>query len=95
MFTNDVVSKWCLVDYQNQAYPGMIEKADEAEDEVYVNVLKIAGYNRYSWPERPDKCWYTRDQFISLITPPQKPAPYTRHLTLAPDDWAKVQDLYI
>ena len=87
VFTEQQIDEWCLVEYQNQPYPGQIVDVDEEEDEIQVKVMKCVGLNRYTWPNKTDQCWYKRSQFIAVIAEPTK---VTRHYKLSDPDWVIV-----
>ncbi|XP_041920930.1 uncharacterized protein LOC121684876 [Alosa sapidissima] len=68
--TEDLKGKWCIVIYENDPYPGIIEDVDEGA--VEVKVMCSAGQNKFFWPLIEDKIWYTQDNVMTLISPPEK-----------------------
>ena len=92
-FTEKDLGSWVLVTYHNQAYPGRVVEVDEDEDELCVHVLHSVGLNRWRWPTQPDKCWYTRNQFISIMGSP--PIGLNRQqFKLDERDWDKLDSVY-
>ncbi|MEQ2206494.1 hypothetical protein XENOCAPTIV_030133 [Xenoophorus captivus] len=49
--------QWCVVDYDNEAYPGVIKDAEG--NTVKVKCMHHTGINKFHWPSlREDMCWY-------------------------------------
>lgn len=53
--TDDLIGKWCVVNYDGLPYPGIVHDVDEGELEV--KVMHKVGNNRYFWPDRDDIVW--------------------------------------
>lgn len=51
--TSDLHGKYCIVKYDDQPYPGIIQ--DSSDSEVEVKVMHQIGDNRFFWPGLEDK----------------------------------------
>lgn len=81
-----LVGKWCVVNYDDVPYPGVVQNVDD--DDIEVQVMHKIGSNRYFWPMMPDILWYKHSQMLCEISEPSKVG--TRHYQLSKSDWAKV-----
>lgn len=64
------IDNWIIVDYENTIYPGRITDIDREDQSFEVNVLHSVGENKYVWPAKEDKIWYTKTEVLSTIEPP-------------------------
>lgn len=78
--------KYCVVKYDQKPFPGIIVDVDDGEIEV--QVMHSVGRNRYFWPRLDDVLWYTKDNFVRLIEPPEKVT--NRHFQINKDAWAEI-----
>lgn len=62
---------WVLVKYDEQTYPGTVTAV--AGTEVEVSVMELAGNTGklWKWPVKVDKIFYTRDNVLCHIDPPE------------------------
>ena len=64
------IGEWCVVNYDNEAYPGVIR--DVEGHSVKVKCMHRYGINKFHWPSlRDDICWYHDWQVLCLIPEPQ------------------------
>ena len=64
------IGEWCVVNYDNEAYPGVIR--DVEGHSVKVKCMHRDGINKFHWPSlRDDICWYHDWQVLCLIPEPQ------------------------
>ncbi|KAJ7992711.1 hypothetical protein DPEC_G00281510 [Dallia pectoralis] len=82
----EVIQKWCVIKYDGGLYPGIITAIDEVQ--VQVRCMHHVGMNRFCWPNREDMIWYTFNDVICFIPPPQPVT--TRHREIQRDIWAKL-----
>ncbi|XP_045199124.2 uncharacterized protein LOC123553489 [Mercenaria mercenaria] len=80
------IGQYCVVSYDGQPYPGIIQDVDSTDIEV--NVMHSVGENRFFWPRSDDVLWYDCENFITLISPPRK---VTRHFEIQKDMWKKIK----
>ena len=60
-----LISRYCVVLYDNKPYPGIIQ--DVGEDEVEVKAMHSIGRNRFFWPMLYDVLWYSQSQIVTLL----------------------------
>lgn len=66
--------QWCVVQYDNSPYPGIILQVEEGS--VQVKCMHSNGVNMFYWPSpRDDVTWYEDRQVMCLI---QEPLPLNR-----------------
>lgn len=64
------IGEWCVVNYEDEAYPGIIIKVEEHT--IMVKCMHRNGINKFFWPSpREDITWYADQQILCLITEPQ------------------------
>lgn len=62
VITREHIGQWCIVDYDGDAYPGVIM---EVEEDVKVKCMHKNGTNKFRWPTlRDDISWYREDQIV-------------------------------
>ena len=61
---------WCLVKYDEKYYPGIIEQHRNANYLVSV-MVSTANRNLWKWPNPPDCVWYTRQNVVTKLQPPE------------------------
>lgn len=66
-----LVSRYCVVVYDDQPFPGIVLGVDE-EKELEVQTMHRIGKNRYFWPMRDNTLWYTKQQVLTLLSEPPK-----------------------
>ena len=68
----ECIGKYVCIEYDERAYPGIVEDADLAQ--VYVNRMHSVGkemLNCFYWPRLfPDLNWYVYDQTLAIIPKP-------------------------
>jgi hypothetical protein len=58
--------QWCIVNYNEQPYPGIILEVEEHN--VKVKCMHRNGVNKFYWPRtRDDINWYGDDQIVCLM----------------------------
>lgn len=82
----EAAGHWCILRYDADLYPGVIEEIDETH--VKVRRLSKIGTNRFFWPARDDILWYIFDDIVAIIPPP-KPVT-SRHMEVDKAIWAKL-----
>ncbi|KAJ8334000.1 hypothetical protein SKAU_G00413190 [Synaphobranchus kaupii] len=83
------IGEWCVVNYYNDAYPGVI--MDVEGHNVKVKCLHRNGINKFHWPSlREDIYWYHDCQILCLIPEPQ--ALNRRSLQIEPSAWKYVEE---
>lgn len=81
---------WCVVLYDGDAYPGVIQDVD-SDSSVLVKTMSRIGENRFFWPQRDDIIWYRMENVLGLVPEPQ---PITkRHMMLNASVWKQVCSL--
>ncbi|RXM28486.1 hypothetical protein EOD39_9725 [Acipenser ruthenus] len=61
--------QWCIVNYDEQPYPGVILEVEEHN--VKVKCMHRNGVNKFYWPSpRDDINWYGDDQIVCLMPEP-------------------------
>ncbi|XP_069139889.1 uncharacterized protein [Argopecten irradians] len=86
---NSIVNKYCVVKYDDQAYPGIIHDVDD-DEEVEVQVMHRIGRNRFFWPLMQDILWYPKENIITMLAdPPQLVT--KRHHEITPKIWALIE----
>ncbi|KAG9266449.1 hypothetical protein AMEX_G19077 [Astyanax mexicanus] len=61
--------QWCVVQYDNTPYPGIILQVEEGS--VQVKCMRAKGINLFYWPSlREDVNWYEDDQIMCFIPEP-------------------------
>ena len=69
--TEELVSRFCVVNYESKPYPGIILAVDD--EDIEVKVMHSVGKNRFFWPMIDDVLWYKPDDVIGLLeNPPNK-----------------------
>lgn len=82
-----MIDQFCIVDYENRPYPGIILDVDD--DQLEVQVMHSIGVNRFFWPLKVDIIWYKKDKVITLLN--NEPQPVTsRHCSIEKSMWNKV-----
>ena len=61
------VSPWCVVEYDNELFPGEIKAV--VGDKYQVSVMVKAG-KYWKWPAKDDKLLYCQDQIVKALNPP-------------------------
>ena len=79
-----VVGDWCLVVYDGQVYVGKVTDTEEEGGECEVSTLKCTGNNRFVYPAKEDKIWYSKADILITVTEPH----YVSKRVLALDDVA-------
>ena len=82
----DLLGKYVVITYDDECYPGQVLAVDG--DEIEVNCMSKAGYNRFYWPKRSDECWYKHEKIMAVIPPPIKGK--SRHYQVSPDIWNSI-----
>ena len=81
---HSLIGKYCIIRYDNGAYPGKIEDLDDTD--VQVRCMHKAGQNRFYWCTTvPYICWYSYKDVLSLIDEPSKVG--SRHVQVDPAMW--------
>ena len=62
-----VVSDWCVVEYDNQLFPGEIQTVVGEKYEVSA-MIKAGRF--WKWPAQEDRILYLRDQIVKGLNPP-------------------------
>ncbi|XP_033741743.1 small proline-rich protein 3-like [Pecten maximus] len=84
-----LISRHCVVSYDNIPFPGKIVDVDD-DEEVEVSVMHKIGRNRYFWPAREDRLWYPKEMIVTLL--PDAPGQVTkRHSEIDPHIWALIE----
>ena len=60
---------WVLVKYDGKIYPGTVTAVDGSEN-FEASVMELAG-KFWKWPTKPDKIYYTKDNVLCLVAPPE------------------------
>lgn len=64
------IGEWCVVNYDNEAYPGIIIEVEEHN--IMVKCMHRNGINKFFWRSpREDVTWYADRQILCLIPEPQ------------------------
>jgi hypothetical protein len=61
------VSSWCVVQYEDELFPGEIKAV--VGDSYEVSVMVEAG-KYWKWPQQEDKILYSRDHVLKALNPP-------------------------
>ena len=83
----ELIGKWCVVLYDNDPYPGIIQDID-TESCALVKTMHSVGANRFYWPMKDDVIWYTHENVVGLVPEP-KPVT-TRHMKLMDSVWKEL-----
>ena len=87
--TMSLVGEWCVVCYDGEAYPGVVQDVDE--ESVQVKTMCIIGVNRFFWPLKDDILWYRHEHFLGLVP---EPKPVTkRHMMLDMSVWNEISSM--
>lgn len=62
---SNIDGRWCVVEYNSTLYPGII--CDCVEDGIQVKTMRPIGDNRFIWPRKEDRIWYTYEKVCTLI----------------------------
>lgn len=81
------IGNWIVVNFNDVLYPGIITDKNEDSSEFEVNVLYSVGNNKYVWPTKQDKIWYSLKDICCFAEPPKKLT--KRVLTFADATWLK------
>ena len=69
--TEELVSRFCVVNYESKPYPWIILAVDD--EDIEVKVMHSVWKNRFFWPMIDDILWYKPDDVIGLLeNPPNK-----------------------
>ncbi|KAK1903682.1 Killer cell lectin-like receptor subfamily B member 1 [Dissostichus eleginoides] len=83
------IGEWCVVNYDNEAYPGFIMDAEGHS--VKVKCMHRNGINKFHWPSpREDICWYYDWHILCLIPEPQ--ALNKRSVQIEASAWKYVEE---
>ena len=83
----ELIGKWCVVLYDNDPYPGIIQDVD-TESCALVKTMHSVGANRFYWPMKDDVIWYTQESVVGLVP---EPKPVTaRHMKLMDSVWKEL-----
>lgn len=63
-------SKYVIIMYEGEYFPGIIKKAEGKQYEVSTMVLSKG--NTFRWPETPDQIWYDEKSIVEFIKEPQQ-----------------------
>ncbi|XP_045167369.2 uncharacterized protein LOC123530686 [Mercenaria mercenaria] len=85
----DLIGNWCVVRYDDKAYPGIIQDLDD--DSAEVKVMHRIGENRYFWPYLEDCIWYNWENLLMLIPEPLHVT--GRHVQIDPSHWTEVKHM--
>ncbi|KAL7877596.1 hypothetical protein SRHO_G00042390 [Serrasalmus rhombeus] len=81
--------EWCVVNYDNDGYPGII--LDVEEHSVKVKCMHNKGINKFCWPSpRDDINWYGDWQILCLMPEPQ--LVNRRAFSVEPSVWKYMED---
>lgn len=86
---SDIIGQWCALKYDNNIYPGIIQKVNETH--VEVKCMHRVGVNRFFWPTRGDVLWYLHEDIIRMIPPPTSVT--SRHMEIDRDIWSKISEM--
>ena len=89
MYDEDLVGRYCVVNYDGKGYPGLIEDADE--ESIRIDSMHRVGRknNIFFWPTKKDtEVWYSYTDIITLI--PQRKEIDNGHFAVDPSIWSKV-----
>lgn len=64
----DLIGKWCIVNYNNNFYPGVI---NIQKMHAQVKCIHCVGKNRFFWPHQDDILWYLLEDILDLIPAPR------------------------
>lgn len=88
-----LVSRYCVVSYEEKPYPGVIVAVDD--EDIEVKVMHSIGKTRFFWPRMDDVLWYKSSDVVTLLQqPPQQVT--SRHMKIDDEVWtcvAKVFDM--
>lgn len=83
----ELVGKWCVVVYDDDPFPGIIQDVD-SQSGAKVKTMSSVGINRFCWPPRDDIIWYEEQNILGLIPEPQ---PVTaRHMRVSESVWREL-----
>ncbi|XP_037395079.1 uncharacterized protein LOC108426002 isoform X1 [Pygocentrus nattereri] len=83
------IGEWCVVNYDNDGYPGII--LDVEEHSVKVKCVHNKGINKFCWPSpRDDINWYGDWQILCLMPEPQ--LVNRRAFSVEPSVWKYMED---
>ena len=85
---NISVEDWCIVEYDEVLYPGMVLEVGEEKSEYYISTMKPIGDNKFVWPRLKDELWYPLEAIrAQKIEKPRKPTPSSRYFKVSDDIW--------
>lgn len=61
---------WVIVNYDNAKYPGEVIKIHDPKA-IEVSVMIKTKCGHYKWRQPPDSIWYTPENIIQKILPPE------------------------
>jgi len=79
------IGDWIVVKFNDILYPGIITNKKENTNKYEVSVLYSVGYNKYVWPTKEDKIWYSLADIFYNTEPPKNLT--KRILTFANAPW--------
>jgi hypothetical protein len=63
--------QWCIVNYDELRYFDQVVNVDVNAGEIQVSSMECMGGNRFKFPARLDKLWYTGTQIVKLASKPK------------------------
>lgn len=90
--TEVLIGKWCVVLYDNDPYPGIIQDVD-TKSCALVKTMHRVGANRFYWPVKDGVIWYTHESGLGLVP---EPKPVTsRNMKLIDSMWKECCSCFI
>lgn len=83
---NISIDKYVIVNYDGILFPGIV--TDEDHEDIEVKCLHRVGGNRFFWPHRDDILWYSKDNVIAEIPPPERVT--DRHVQICSSIWQEM-----
>ena len=88
-FTDNLVDRYCVVEYDGLPYPGKILDVDD--DMVEVSAMHRIGVNRFFWPMLADELCYTKEKILTFLdNEPEKVT--ARHRQLPKGIWEEIMN---
>ena len=92
LYDEDLVGRYCVVNYDGKGYPGLIGDADE--ESIRIDSMYRVGRktNIFFWPTKMDtEVWYAYTDVITLIPVLPQPTEIDNgHFAVDPSIWSKV-----